>query len=255
MEKTTISPKLRARNIDREAKSRLRARRKMRLIRAGLTENDIKELEKNEHVRTILCLSYGTHTVQNGTRKCKKDKKEIEVPNILHGTAAIVFTLKQHNIDVLTSGKQYVYVKTTDDKVDEISKIMSPMGRIYVQEWHPIVAPNPMKHKTKKKSAPTMTKAEVKAYYAALRKGGVSKRIKKYNPTLADKITNLIKNKKKNKQVTSFEKKAAKKAAKKAKIIATNLKVAERNAKKAEINAKKPQKSKKPVETKLKMAA
>lgn len=253
MEKTTISPKLRARNIDREAKSRLRARRKMRLIRAGLTENDIKELEKNEHIRTILCLSYGTHTVQNGTKKRKKDKKEIEVPNILHGTAAIVFTLKQHNIDVLTSGKQYVYVKTTDDKVDEISKIMSPMGRIYVQEWHPIVTSNPVKHKTKKKSAPTMTKAEVKAYYAALRKGGVSKRIKKYNPTLADKITNLIK--KKDKQVTSFEKKAAKKAAKKAKIIATNLKVAERNAKKAEINAKKPQKSKKPVETKLKMAA
>lgn len=257
--KTYTSPK----EIIRDAKARLRARRKMRLIRAGLTEKQIKELEENERIRTILCLSYGTYTVENGTKSkkvTKRDehhkpigKEEIQVPNILHGTEAIAFTLEKNKFTVIARGAQYIYVKTTEDKIEEVTKLMNPMGRIYIQEWTPSVETKPKGKKKKNTTKVKMTRSEWRAYYSAVRNGGVSKRVKKFNPLLAKKIKTKMNEPKNDQQLTSLQRKANKKARKIAKTIATKQRVIAMDKKRATRNITKVHK--KPVELELKMAA
>lgn len=194
----------------KERSAIIRARRYRRFAKMGFSDEQIKELEKNENVRTIMCLPYSSYSVENGTKLIsvgkKKDKKE--VPDILRGCAAVIYTMKQHNIDVLSSGSNYVYITTTVDKLDEITDLMKQMGRIYVHKWHPAKDDDNKNKKptnnTKeaKKNAKNARKVKNKSFsymrpfYAAARNGSVSKRIKMHNPKLAKEIEEWLKNRK-----------------------------------------------------------
>lgn len=284
------------RDMVKDAKARLRARRKQRMIRAGMTLEQIAEMEKNEKIRTILCLPYGFYTVENGTKTKMKtfrdehhkviEKKEIEVPNILRGIDAIEFTVKENNIKILAKGSTYMYVETTNDNVDKVTQLMSPMGRLYVYKWEkkedPVKKEKKPSNNTKDaksaakaaRKAANIRSAEMRPYYAALRKGGVNARIKKHNPVLAEKIEKWLKDRKKadsekaervdkhkrdHRQMSSIEMKANKRARKAAKQLATMKRHMAAEKKRAEINARKTtlQKSRKSkaVQKELNMAA
>lgn len=280
----------------KDAKAILRAVRIKRMLNAGITQEQIAEMESNEKVRTILCLSYGSYTVENGTRTKKVNvrdehhkvtgKKEIQVPNILRGTEAIEFTVKSNNMEVLAKGATYIYVKTDTDRVDEATKLMSPMGRLYVYTWHKkeesaVKKKKPTNNTKETKSTAKASRkkaningAEMRPYYAALRKGGVNERIKKHNPTLANKIEAWLKERRKSdaekaecvdkhkrdhRQMSSVEMKANRRARKAAKYLARKERKMQNEEKRAEINAEKTvlQKSRKTkaVQKELKMAA
>lgn len=245
-----------------EAKARMRMRRKRKLLKLGLTEEQIKKLEANEKVRTIICMVYQ------------------------HKMKEVLKAAEESKIDILTHDSTTIWVNTTVDKAEETANIFAQFGRVYIQKWHP------KEESVKKEKKPTNNTAEKKTaakkvrknnkvdaakmrpYYAALRKGGVSERIKKHNPTLADKIENWLKerakieaekaernkeHRAKHNQLTTLERKANKYARKEAKRKAAQerrkaqeLKRMEHNAK---IREKRAQKAQKPVQTELKMAA
>lgn len=116
----------------KEAIARCRARRTRALLKQGLTPEQIEEVFKND-TRTILCLYTGEHTVEVGTRtvKCGKGKTK-EIPNILHGRNAAEHTITEAKLDVLGFGPTYCWIKTTTDKVEEVSATLGPIGRLIV---------------------------------------------------------------------------------------------------------------------------
>lgn len=139
------------------AKQRLAARRKIRLLKSGMTEAQIEELANEEKTRIITCLLYGTYTVDLGTtHKVKKDKKEVEVPDILHGQRAAQYTLGENKVTILRAYNNYVIVKSSTDTLEKDSEILKEMGRIQVAKLQP------KQEKPKKEKKPTNNTAEVK---------------------------------------------------------------------------------------------
>lgn len=243
--------------MNKEIAARNRARRIRSMIRRGMTQEQIDKYFSDKNTRMVLCILYGSFTITDGTKKKtvkKRDKhhkvistETVEIPNVLRGVEAAKKFAQNEKMELVGNGVTSIWVKTDKDNVDDVVKKLSELGRTSV------TIPEQKAEKVKKEKKPTNNTAEVKAaakaarkeknvektnmrpYYAALRKGGVSKRIKKYNKTLADKIEKWIKEKKaseasrvkgskeeraKHRQWTSIEMKANKRARKAAKHLA-----------------------------------
>ena len=251
------------RQLEKEAEARRRARRIRSMIRLGMSEKEILETFKDENVRMVRCLYYSSFIIM--------DKEKT-----LRGRHAVEKFLKDNKIETAGAGPTYCWIKTDKDHVDEIVELLKPVGRTSITKPEPMTAE---KIEAKKKAkaarkAENMRRAYMRSFYAAKRKGGVSKRLKRHNPTLADKIEKWLKEQKaseakkaeenkeyraKHRQLTSVEMKANKHARKAAKHIAAQERRREREKKRADYNAKqaeiRAQKAQKPVQTELKMAA
>lgn len=288
-----------------EAEARCSARRTKKLKAAGATDEQIEQLIAEENARTILCIYYGSHTVNLGeqeveVKKYNKKKKcyepaKVKKEVVLHGRTAAEYTIRQKELDVITFSSTSCFIKTTVDKAEEIAAdLRKEIGRCYITKHEKLPAKEeveklnekPSEKKPsyntseKKKAAKAKRKEEnkkkaaMRPYYAALRKGGVSKRIKKYNKPLAEKIEKWIKERRtaetekaekdkerrtKHRQLTSVEMKTNKRARKAAKHLATRERRRAVEMKRMENNAiakeKRAQKAQKPVQTELKMAA
>jgi hypothetical protein len=289
-----------------EAEARCSARRTNKLKAAGATDEQIEQLIAEENARTILCMYYGSHTVDLGeqeveVKKYNKKKKCYELTKVkknvtLRGRAAAEYTIREKKLDVIAFASTHCFIKTTADKAEEIANdLRAAIGRCYITKHEKLPAKeaveklNPKPEEKKKPTCNTserkkaakakrndenMKKVEMRPYYAALRKGGVSARIKKYNKTLADKIEKWLKERKaakaekeeadkeyraQHRQLTSLEMKANKRARKAVKHLAAQKRRREREKKQAEYNAKlyveRAQKAQKPVQTELKMTA
>lgn len=154
------------------AKQRLAARRKIRLLKSGMTEAQIEELANEEKTRIITCLLYGSYTVDLGTRKVKKDKKEVEIPNILTGQRAAQYTLGENKVTVLRAHNNYVIIKSNVDDLEKDSAILESMGRIQVTKLQP------KQEKPKKEKKPTANTAEVKKAAKKKRKAANMEKVK-----------------------------------------------------------------------------
>lgn len=289
-----------------EAEARCSARRTNKLIAAGATKEQIEQLITEENARTILCIYYGNHTVDLGeqeveVKKYNKEKRCYEPTKvtknvILRGRNAAEHTIREKGLEVIAFASTHCFIKTTADKAEEIANdLRATIGRCYVTKHERLPVKETMEKlnpKPEEKKKPTyntserkkaakarrkaanIKKAEMRPYYAALRKGGVSARIKMHNKTLADKIEKWLKeheaaeakkaeadkeHRAKHRQLTSIEMKANKRARKTAKYLAAKERRREREKKQAEYNtkmqAKRAQKAQKPVQTELKMAA
>ena len=291
------------RNKRKEIESRNRARRIRSLMKQGLSKEEIEQWFKNDAKRLILVLAYDSFCVKNGTKTKKvfvKDEKhrvtgveEKEVDINLYGINALKKFCEDNKLSLIASHKGTYghagWILSDKDNIDKVIELLKPVGRTSVTKpENPISKPVETKKEKKstnntadvKKVAKTRRKeskvkaTEMRAYYAALRKGGVNARIKKHNPTLAKKIEDWLKDHKKkeiekaennkehrakHRQLTSLEVKANKRARKAAKHIATHERMIAAQKKQAEANAKiraqRPQKSKKPVQTEIKEAA
>lgn len=289
-----------------EAEARCSARRTNKLKKAGITDEQIEQLIAEENARTILCIYYGNYTVDLGEQEVEvkhynKEKRCFEPTKvkknvILRGRAAAEHSIREKELDVIIFGSTYCFIKTTADKAEEIANdLRATIGRCYitkhkrlpVKETVEKLNPKPKEEKKpsfntseRKKAAKAkrkeenIKKATMRPYYAALRKGGVCARIKRHNPSLAEKIEAWLKEHKKieakraeadkehrskHKQLTSLEMKANKCARKAIKHLAAQERRREREKKQAEYNAKmraeRAQRAKKPVQTELKMVA
>ena len=289
-----------------EAEARCSARRTNKLKAAGVTDEQIEQLIADENARTILCIYYGSYTVDLGEQEVEVKKRNKETNSyeptkivknvILRGRAAAEHTIREKELDVITFASTYCFIKTTADKAEEIAKdLRATIGRCYITKHKRLPAkeeaerlnPKPKKEKKPtyntserkktakaKRKAENTKKAEMRPYYAAYRKGGVSARIKKYNKTLADKIEKWLEERKaaeakkveadkehraKHRQLTSLEMKANKRARKAAKHLATKERRREREKERMKNNealrAKRSQKAQKPIQTELKIAA
>lgn len=298
-----------ARDARKEAEMRSRARRIRSLMKLKIPKEEIDALFEEEKTRTVLCLYYTSFTIEDGVKKKRiyhRDEhhkvtscEEVEIPAILRGKEAVKEALKRANIEPLFLGPNYCWIKTTKDDLDAILKVLEPIGRTSVTKpkrltAEDVAAKKKAERKAKekanrkpsnntaeaKKAAKAKRKdakrnaAEMRPYYAALRKGGVSKRIKMHNKNLADKIEAWLKERRKaeaekaekdkerrseHRQLTYIEMKANKRARKAAKHLAAQERRREREKKRMDNNAtakaKRAQKPSKPVQTKIKMAA
>ena len=262
-------------NKKKEKEDRTRMRRFNRMIAAGITEEQIKEFESNLNIRTILLMPYSSYFFVDGKKQktiTKRDEKHrvigketIEVDNKLTGVNAVLAFLKSNNIEpicgntVRNNGQKplgYVYFNTTKDKLSDIEELVKDVGRIIIHKWVPEEPEEERKQRKpskntkevkiaakKSRKAENMSKANMRPYYAAKRKGGVSSRIKKFNPELAAKIEKWLAEQQpkglnikkaaskpykyskeyraKHRQLTSIEMKCNKRARKAAKSLAT----------------------------------
>lgn len=208
-----------------EYNERVIAQRMKRLKKAGVTDEQIDELIKDENTRTIMCLYYGNYTVNLGEKEVevkvfdKKTKKYNTVKRkqnvILRGRAAAEHYIREKEYDVVVFEKTFCCIKTTADKAEETAKnLRENIGRccitkpkkLTIEEVKEKYHPKPEKkeqptHNTNeaKKAAKArrkksnIAKASMRPYYAAWQKGGVSERIKKHNKELAKKIEKWIK--------------------------------------------------------------
>lgn len=244
-------------------KQRMLSRLEARLKKLGVSEEKIEEIRKNLDNRTMTILCFGNFTVDLGTKKITRGKKkiEVEVPNILRGADAIEHLAKEKGYEVLKKYRYRVYIKLHKDQVQEASETFKEYGTLYIYNWQIGKTATVDRTKSPKNNTKDVTKKakqkrkkekkernDMRTYYAALRKGGVSKRIKRHNKTLADKIEAWIKEHKaieqkkaeaaaKSKYPPSAVRKANKKARKAAKFIATKQRKLEREAKKAIVNS------------------
>lgn len=283
------------RDMRKEAMSRNRARRIRSLLRLGLDKEEIEKIFKQEDKRFVLVLFYGSYTLEDGTKikkvwnKALKKKEEKEVPNILRGKQAGMKYIENNKLNVIASHANSAWILTDKSNVDSVSELLKVVGRVSITkpEKHTYETEKARLEKEKKtpkapsnntkevartararRKASNIERHNMRAYYAALRKGGVSSRIKKYNKPLADKIEEWLKERKKiedaraeklkehnkkHRQTPNAVKKANKKARRVAKMIATReRKLAADKARAAKNVAKKPNK---PVQTELKLAA
>lgn len=261
------------RDEKKELKARIRERRIRSLIRKGMSKEDVKKLMEDENRRLVLCLIYGSYRYKDGDKT-------------LTGSNAAEKFATENEMKVISKGPHHIWVSTVVDKIDTIVSLLKPIGRLSITKPE---APPEVKKKQKsptnntaerKKAAKEKRKsdnkksAEMRPYYAAKRKGGVSQRIKKHNPELAKKIEAWLKERKKtdakkaekskeyrakHRQLTSLEMKANKRARKAAKHLATQERRTAREKERADYNAKlrieRAQKAQKPVQTEIKMAA
>lgn len=289
-----------------EAEARCMARITEKLIRSGATPEEVEELMTKDDLRSILCIYYGNHTVDIGEQETTKKKwnketkklEEVKVTKriILRGRQAAEYSIREKNLEVIAFANTHCFIKTNKENAEKIAEdLRATIGRCYITKHKRLPAKetveniekSPEKEKTptnntvsvretakKKRKKENKKKVEMRPYYAAYRKGGVSARIKKYNKTLADKIEKWLEERKaaeakkeeankeyraKHRQLTSFEMKANKRARKAAKHLATQERRREREKKRMEDNAKmaakRAKKAQKPVQTELNMAA
>lgn len=297
------------RDIRKEAEMRSRARRIRSLMKLKIPKEEIEAMFEEENTRTVLCLYYTSFAIEDGVKKKRVHHRneqhkvvsveEVEVPTILRGKEAVKEALKRANIEPLFLGPNYCWIKTTKDDLDSILKVLEPIGRTSVTKPKRLTkeevatkqkaerkleekanrkpsnnTEEAKKNAKKKRKETKMKAAEMRPYYAALRKGGVSARIKKHNKSLAEKIETWLENRRKvnlekaeknkeyradHRQLTSLEMKANKRARKIARHLAAQERRKEREKLRMEINTKAlekcAQKAKKPVQTKLEMAA
>lgn len=211
-----------AKNAENIAQQRTIAIHIKRLSERGLSKEEIDKILHDPDERLVLCIAYDSYVLK---REGQKN---------LRGIKAIKFVLNENKIDMIDGGHNYVYILTKVNDIDNISKVIGDMGRISIRKWEDKVE-KPKKEKKptnntdeKKQSAKNKRKtankkaAEMRPYYAALRKGGVSERIKKHNKALAEKIQKWLDEKKemtpKNKSAKKVEKKAKLKARREATI-------------------------------------
>lgn len=296
-------------NLRREkAEALRRARRTNKLKNAGITDDQINQLMDEENARSILCVYYGTYTVDLGPQDVikkvwdKKTKKIVEVSRketvILRGREAAEHYITEKKYDVLLFKPTHCYIKATAENAEEIAEdLRKEIGRCSItkhdrltvkeviekfhpkteQEKKPTNNTSEIKKAAKeKRKEANKKKAEMRTFYAAKRKGGISKRIQKYNKPLAEKIEKWLKEQKaaeasrkkgskeeraKHRQLTSLEAKANKNARKAAKHLATveRHKEAEKKRQEANVKAKAAKvaaiKKKNPEEGKLELAA
>ena len=199
-------------------------RREKVLIRRGVNQEDIEKMDDKSVI--VLCMSYGTYTVQDGVReklvkKRNEHRKVIgketkQIPNILRGTKAIEFTIREKfkpmldddTMKFLSIGSNHVFIKVAEKDKDSLIEFLNTTGRVsvYKKPW-----PEKPKKKEKKPSNNTeeakknaknerkeskQAAKDMRPYYAARRnvkkgapiKKAVSKRIRMHNPTLAADI-------------------------------------------------------------------
>lgn len=293
------------RDLRKEAEARSRARRMRSMMKSGMKPELIEEMFAQEENRMILVLLDGKYTVQDGMRTIKKYKRdkqhkvtsveEKEVPNILRGWKAANKYVEDQKLHLMTGYSNAIWILSDKDHVDDAVEKLKVLGRVSITKPEPHTYDTEKTRIAKEKKTPkkpsnntaeakaaakerrkanNTSKAEMRTYYAALRKGGVNARIKKYNPTLANKIEAWLKEHKKteaekaermakhrrnHRQMSSIEMKANKKARKEAKRIATQKRRKEAEKAAAEHNAtarkKLAQKAQKPIQTELKMVA
>lgn len=288
LDKKSAPANAESKSLDLMAHTRTLKMLKLRLLKNGIKQEQIDEFEKNSDLRTISCASYGQYTVDLGEKEItvRKKKEKKMVKNILKGTEAIEHLAKENNFDVICTDTHRIYVNATEKDMIDVYNKLNKFGHISIYKW---VFEEKKSEKTKK---PTNNTAEAKVnakkarksankkgadmrpYYAALRKGGVSKRIKMHNKTLAEKIEKWLKEKKaaqeKNKaakelhdtnhrQVTTKRKNSIRKAKKLVNRM-KRLEALQAREKKAAIanaaNKKKgAQKAKKQAQTELNLAA
>ena len=303
MKKNNKSPKGKTTSIEvankrrAEAEARCMARRTQKLKKAGATDEQIKKLIEDENARTILCIYYGSHMVDIGeqevtkkkyNKETKKYEEVTEKQNVtLRGRQAAEYSIREKGLEVIAFSSTHCFIKTTKDKAKEIATdLRKDIGRCYITK-HTEKKEEPKKEKTptnntlpvrkttkKKRKEENEKNTEMRPYYAAKRKGGVSKRIKKFNPTLAKKIEKWLdeqkkreaakaeavdKHKRDHRQMSSAEMKHNKRARKEAKRKAAQerrrAKEKARMENNIKLHAKRAQKAQKPVQTELKMAA
>lgn len=271
-------------NKRKEREDRTRMRRFNRMVAAGMTEEQIKEFENNLNIRTIMLMPYSNYFFIDGKKTktvTKRDEKHhpigtetIEVDNRLTGVAAVLAFLKSHNIEPICGntiggkGKKplgYVYFNTTADELPATQELIKDVGRIVIHKWQPEEPEEERKQRKPSKNTKdakaaakkarkdaNKQKTDMRPYYAAKRKGGVSARIKKFNPTLAAKIEKWLAEQSKklesketprtshkdskeyrtqHRQLASLEMKANKRARKAAKHLATQERRREREMK------------------------
>lgn len=248
------------RNLVKEAKARNRARRMRSMLKLGMPKELIEEMFAQEDNRMILVLLYGTYTVEDGTRTIKIRKRDKqhkvcsietkEVPNVLRGFNAAKHYIDENKLHFMSGSTNAIWVLSDKDNVDDAVEKLKVLGRVsvtkpekYTKKTEKKAPKKPTNNTVKvrkaakaKRKHTNVTKAAMRPYYAALRKGGVSERIKKYNKTLADKIEKWLKEVKaakashkkgseeeraKHRQLTSIEMKSRKRARKAAKFLAT----------------------------------
>ncbi len=227
-----------------------------RLSERGMSKEDIYKKLHEEDTRLILCIAYDNYKLDVGTIKITrgKEKKEVDKHVVLYGIKAIKHVLNENKVDMIDGGHNYVYILTKKDKVDDITKLIGEMGRVSVRKWEdhhtkPKKEKKPTGNTTEAKTAAKKTRkdakkkaAEMRPYYAALRKGGVSERIKKHNKALAEKIEAWIKTMKNKddghdqRQKTTLERKTAKKIRIQKRKEAALKRVQERQKKQMEKN-------------------
>lgn len=283
------------RNKKKEYEARSRARRMRSMLKQGMKEEQIQEMFAQENNRMILVLLNGNYSVQDGVKDKKvrhKDKdgnvsiEVVQVPNMLHGFNAAKKYIEDNGLHFMSGSSNSIWVLSDKDSVTNDVEKLKVLGRTSITK------PEAKTEKKPKDKKPTNNTAEVKAaakaarkkanttkcymrpFYAALRKGGVSARIKKHNPTLANKIEAWLKEHKKaeaekadrmdkhkrdHRQMSSVEMKANKRVRKAAKHLLTRERHKVVEAKRIEANAKmraaRVQKAKKPVQTEIKAAA
>jgi hypothetical protein len=255
------------RNLKKEIEARSRARRMRSMLKLGMKEELIEEMFKQEDNRMILVLLDGKYTIQDGTKPKtvrKRDKKHklvsketVEVPNILRGFAAAREYVEEQKLQFMAGQANAIWILSDKDHVDDAVEKLKILGRVSVTKpekhtYDTEAARIKKEKKTPKKPSnntaeaktaaktrrkeTNMSNAAMRPYYAALRKGGVSARIKKFNSSLAEKIEKWLKerkaaeaekadrvdkHKRDHRQMSSLEMKANKRARKAAKHLAT----------------------------------
>lgn len=203
--------------IKKARKERLRIARMHRMARKGISKDIIEEMLKNEEIRTAMCLVYGSYKIEDGTREKKITKRDehhkvistetVQVPNVLHGSAAAVHLFKQNGYTILASGANYVYLRIGIGDIDKVTELAKDVGRLSIYKLAPYKEHEDKPKKDKKPSAnkgkaaaAKKTRkdakkyyAEMRPYYAARRDGKISDRIKRFNPELAAKIQEWLK--------------------------------------------------------------
>lgn len=181
----------------KSAKERLRMNRKARMLRAGITEEQIKECENKDNIRLLLCLTYGQFKFEDGKNKFTGAKAIAK---------AVEKKFNSKLCKVLKATGNYTWVSTNTEHAEEIATYMRQAGRtlIYSLKEHeeketkckkPTGNTNRAKAVAKaKRKKLNVDKHNMKPFYAAKRNGGViSKRIRMNNPKLAEKIEEWLK--------------------------------------------------------------
>ena len=176
-----------------------------RIIDSGMSKEEVEKLKKEPDTRIILCSAYSSFVL-------RVDKK------VFCGINAINYTLNKAKIRVLDTGRGYTYVLTKKDSVPSILELLKGMGRIYVRKFEAPVAkekvdkkptantPEVRRNAKKVRKKANKDKNKMRAFYAALRNGSVSKRIKIHNPKLAKEIEEWMKDKKSKKKTYKSDK-------------------------------------------------
>lgn len=209
-----------------------------RLSERGLSKEEIQNKLKDENARIMLCIAYDSYKLELGEveKEVGKKKKKVKKNLVLYGVKALKHILLQKKVDMIDGGHNYVYVLTNKKDADKLADEIKEVCRVSIRKWEWKKCDVPREKKPtdntdekkiaakKKRKGENMKKAAMRPYYAALRKGGISERIKKHNKALAAKIQEWLdkREKKAEEDVKNMKHKpkAIRKAVKKDKLAA-----------------------------------